>query len=124
MIQYFDNQDKRHWNWRAVQIWQILISKAANKQLITYGELAEIMGFQGSTVLAHPLGHIMVYCEANELPPLTSLVINQGGSPGDGLSTLKNYESNDAARMEVFKTEWYKIIPPSANDYKDICNEF
>lgn len=66
----------------------------------------------------------MIYCEKNNLPPLTSLVVNQGGSPGDGLSTLKKYESNDSARMEVFKVEWYKIVPPTAEEYERLGDGF
>ena len=47
MINYFDDEDKRHWPWRAVQVWQILVSKAVNKQLMTYGELAEVFSGKG-----------------------------------------------------------------------------
>ncbi|WP_291442756.1 hypothetical protein [Desulfovibrio sp.] len=124
MINYFDDEDKRHWPWRAVQIWQILVSKAVNKQLMTYGELANILGFDGATVLAHPLGHIAVYCEENDLPPLTSLVINQGGKPGDGFPENGKYSSPDEARFKVFTVKWYKIVPPTAEEFAELGSGF
>ena len=117
-ISFFDDEPNRTWPHRAQQIWQILISYASNKQLITYGELAAIIGFGGAGVLAHPLGHIMNYCYENEIPPLTAIVINQDtGSPGVGLTTIEEYGSLDLARLEVFKHEWYKMVPPTVEDY-------
>ncbi|MCH5146011.1 hypothetical protein [Desulfovibrio sp. UIB00] len=124
MINYFDDEDKRHWPWRAVQVWQILVSKAVNKQLMTYGELANILGFEGARVLAHPLGHIAVYCKKNGLPPLTSLVVNVGGSPGDGFPDKEKYSPLDEARFRVFTLEWYKIVPPTAEEYAELGSGF
>ena len=54
----------------ALQIWLILIGKASNRQTITYGSLAEMLGFEGAGTLARMLGHVMFYCQQNELPPL------------------------------------------------------
>lgn len=120
-VSYFDDEPNRTWPHRAQQIWQILISYASNKQLVTYGELADIIGFGGAGVLAHPLGHIMNYCQKNELPPLTSIVINQeSGAPGVGLTAIQEYNSLDLARIDVFHYEWYKIIPPVVEDYDSV----
>ena len=33
---------------RALQIWQILIAKAENRQTMTYGALAHALGFRGA----------------------------------------------------------------------------
>jgi len=69
---------------RAVQIWQILISKAHNRQTITYGILADLLGFKGAGVFAYKLNHIMNFCIQNNLPHLTVLVVNkETGKPGD-----------------------------------------
>ena len=46
---------------RAMQIWQILISKADNESTITYGELADYLGFKGAGVFAQLLDCIMRY---------------------------------------------------------------
>ena len=94
---------------RALQIWQILISAARNRQLLTYGILASMLGYERAGVLAQPLGHIMYYCQQNELPPLTILVVNQDtGVPGEGLTGA----DLNADRESVFRYDWYSIIPP------------
>lgn len=117
----FDDAEYRSWPYRALQIWQILIAHASNKQLLTFGELAKIIGFDGAGVLAHPLGYIMDYCQYYELPPLTSIVINQvTGSFGDGLVTVNEYETVDLARLDVFYFQWYKLLPPSIEELENI----
>lgn len=99
---------------RALQIWQILISKAANRQTLTYKMLAELLGFQGSGTLAPMLGHIMYYCQQNKLPPLTVIVVNQTtGLPGNGLITANNIH---AEREDVFNFDWFAIYPPSVDE--------
>jgi len=93
-----------------LQIWLILVSKAHNRQTVTYGQLAQLLGFKGAGTLAHPLGHIMHYCIQNDVPPLTVLVVNQGtGLPGDG---LVGAELN-ADREAVFEFNWFGLVPPT-----------
>jgi hypothetical protein len=105
---------------RALQIWQILIGKAANRQIMTYGMLAQMLGFRGAGTLAHPLGHIMYYCRATNLPPLTVLVVNQDtGIPGDGLLG----DNLHADREAVFRYDWYGVIPPSPEDLRTVYQE-
>src|SRR5262245_49584794 len=102
---------------RAVQIWQILVAKASNRQTITYGELADILEWGGAGVLGRPLGHIMYYCQQNGLPPLTVIVVGKAkGSPGDGLDVLPSEQNS--AREKVFKHNWFDIIPPDAEELK------
>jgi putative restriction endonuclease len=95
---------------RALQIWLILLSKAHNRQTITYGQLAQLLGFRGAGTLNHPLGHIMYYCIQQALPPLTVLVVNQDtGLPGDGLVGAKL----NADREAVFEFSWFDLVPPT-----------
>lgn len=125
MPEYFDDQTELKASWRAVQLWQILIGCAYNQQIITYGQLADILGYKGAGVFAQLLGRIMYYCEDNDLPPLTSLVVNQSeGEPGDGMEVESKYKSVDAARMKVFAEYWYGIIPPSAEEFENVWEEY
>ncbi len=73
---------------RALQIWQILIAMAANRQTTTYNALAQKLGYQGAgQFMSGLLDPVMLYCQANSLPPLTVLVVNQEtGKPGAGLA--------------------------------------
>ena len=97
---------------RAQQIYQILVSLAHNRQTTTYGRLAGILDFAGAGVFAGMLGHIMNWCDQNELPPLTILVVNQEtGLPGSGLTTPVNLHKE---REQVFNFNWFDVVPPTA----------
>jgi len=103
--------DEAHRNTaRALQIWQILIGLASNRQTITYGQLANLMGMGGAGVLAAMLDPVRLLCDANGLPPLTILVVNATtGLPGNGLPQAEL----QAERERVFRQDWYAIYPPS-----------
>ncbi|WP_432737403.1 hypothetical protein [Maridesulfovibrio sp. FT414] len=122
MPEYFHKQKKIKASWRAVQIWQILVGCAHNQQLITYGQIAKILGYNGAGTMNELIGRIMYYCQDNKLPPLSILAINiKDGTPGEGFELDTNiFETLDEARMKVFHTKWYKIIPPSAEEFEDI----
>jgi hypothetical protein len=101
---------------RALQVWQILIGKAHNRQTITYIALANMIGYSDARPIPNILDHIMRYCVQNDLPSLTALVVNKGtGAPGDGLTTLKD---PDADREEVFNFDWYALIPPTPDEFR------
>lgn len=92
---------------RAMQIWQILIGAAHNRQTLTYGQLADYLEFDGAGVLSQMLDPIMRLCESNGWPPLTCLVVNQEtGVPGSGLSTVENLPQD---REAVYEKKWYAL---------------
>ena len=98
---------------RALQIWLILISKTSNRQTLTYGDLADILGFEGAGTLQNMLGHIMMFCINNGLPPLTVIVVNQEtGLPGGGLIEA----DLNADRERVYKYKWFGMFPPSPEE--------
>lgn len=102
---------------QAVQIWQILISKAHNRQIITYGILADLLGLGGAIILAQPLSIIMYFCSQNDLPPLTVLVVNaKTGLPGEG---LKIDGDLSAVREDVFNYNWYGLLSPSEKQFSE-----
>ena len=95
---------------RALQIWQILIGKAHNRQTVTYGMLADMLGYRSAGIMSQMLGHIMYYCSKHGLPSLTALVVNQDtGVPGEGLTVA----DLNAEREAVFRYDWYSIVPPT-----------
>jgi len=97
---------------RAVQCWQILVGKAMNRQTVTYQGLAGLM-FQrrAAGVLAQILGYVAFYCNDNDLPPLTAIVVRKtGGEPGTGIPVDQN--TIDAQREDVFSCDWFDIYPP------------
>jgi hypothetical protein len=97
---------------RALQIWQILISKAHNRQTVTYGILAEMLGFEGAGTMHDMLGHIGAYCALHDLPLLNTIVVGKdSGLPTDG--TLGRDPNEE--RERVFRHQWFKIYPPRAD---------
>jgi len=100
---------------RAIQIYQILIGAAHNRQVLTYPILSEKIGVptQG---LGHHLDHIMRYCSHGGLPPLTVLVVQtDSGKPGEGFT---NFEDLHRDREKVFAHDWYRMKPLTVEDMK------
>ena len=102
---------------RALQAWQYLIGKAAARQIVQYDELRMLMEYPTSNPLGRILGCIMHYCQQNELPPLTILVVNRSGVPGGGF-TDENQVNYHQRREDVFNFPWFRIVPPSIDDFQ------
>lgn len=101
---------------RAIQAWQILISKGMNRQTLTYEGLSALMyGKHAAGVLSQILGHLAFYCEDNHLPPLTTLVVAKGeGKPGDRIPVEP--AKIDAERESVYHFDSYNLHTPSETD--------
>ena len=116
--------DDSHFHTRALQIWQILIGRAHNRQEITYRDLRHLMGYpEGSyNVLSRCLDPVMRYCQQNNLPPLTVLVVGERtGKPGQGFTAGSGDWNSDRAR--VFAFDWYSIFPPTPDELQGVPEE-
>ena len=72
-----------------------------------------MFGKEAAGVLARVLGHIAFYCEDNDLPPLTTLVVGKWpGKPGTKIPV--DPAKIDEERERVYREDWYDIYPPSA----------
>jgi len=111
-----DNDEVNRSAIRALQAWQYLISKARNRQLVRYGELADLMGYTDNRPLSSILGHIMYYCQQEVLPPLTIIVVNNDGTPGEGFTQVPR-EQFDAQRETTFGFDWFSIYPPTPAEF-------
>lgn len=101
---------------RAVQAWQILVGAAMNRQTVTYEGLSKLMyGKEAAGVLAHILGHVAFYCEENNIPPLTALVVKKfTGEPGHRIPV--DPARIDEERENIYQHDWYDVYPPSESD--------
>lgn len=98
---------------RALQIWQVLIGAAHNRQLLTYPMVAERIGM-ATQGLAPSLALVSAYCAARALPPLTVLVVGtHSGQPGEGLDTVSDVGRD---REAVFTHNWYAMVPVTAEE--------
>lgn len=99
---------------QAVQVWQVLIAAASSRQTLTYTMLGERIGLDAAK-LSIPLGMVNRYCAMKQLPPLAVLVVRaDAGTPASELTWTTDV---DFAREAVYQLEWFKLKPPSANDF-------
>jgi len=104
---------------RAVQAWQILVGAAMNRQTLSYLRLSKLMyGKSAQGVLDRILGHIAFYCQDNQLPVLTCIVVNQTtGLPGQDIPIL--LDQLNAERERVYAEDWYDIYRPNARNLRE-----
>ncbi|MDR6430736.1 putative restriction endonuclease [Brucella pseudogrignonensis] len=101
---------------RSIQIYTILVVAAHNRQILTYKIVANLIGYRGAGVLDRQLGLLLHWCEHNNLPPLTSIVVNtKTGIPGEGFQL----EDMNSAREKVFAFKWYQIVAPTEDDLNE-----
>ena len=103
---------------RAVQIWQILISKSHSHQMLSYNELGKLIGYSLDRVgeLRNILDIIDIFCNQNRLPLLTCLVLTKDtGLPSRDSNWSAAKLNNE--RAKVFKHNWFDIYPPSEDDF-------
>jgi hypothetical protein len=68
-------------------------------------------------VLDRILGHVAYFCQAEGLPPLTSIVGGKyGGVPGQAIPV--NHDEMDERREETYRYDRYNLYPPSADELK------
>lgn len=89
---------------RAFKAWPVLVQRAKERKTITYKELGEEIGVHHRAI-RYVLSVIQDYCLAEDLPPLTILIVNSSGKPGDGFIAydLRNFK---AGLNEVFDFQW------------------
>lgn len=101
---------------RAIQVYQVLIAAAYQRQTLTYEMVGERIGMPRQA-LGQQLHHLQNYCEREGLPPITALVVRKGeGTPSTG---YHEGESVDAERERVFAHEWYKRAPLTEAELRD-----
>lgn len=122
-------QGSRVWD-QAEQVWRILTAVAmmagrTGKRTITYGELAEFMGYDSRAghTLGRPLGLVGQMCLSSRLPPLNVLVVTQHGQqPGD--EVLLRPGSTVAADQEaVLAEDWFGWRAPVAGSFRRLLEE-
>ncbi len=100
---------------RAAQFWSLLVLAARTQHVLSYDVMERLTGIPRRAV-GDFLGPIQEYCKRNDLPPLTSLVVNEKtGLPSEGFT-----EATDifGAQARVFVYDWLGRKPPSPEDFK------
>jgi len=117
MIEYFGNLEGKPY--RAVQAWQILVGAAYHRQTLTYEDMSELMDYGIARNVVNALDPIFRYCENNDLPPLTALVVGMhSGIPGE--SFVEEYPNIPKAQADVYARDWYAIRPPTPEQFAEL----
>jgi len=105
---------------RALQMYSVLIVLAAQQRLIAYDDLSNIIGYaqQG---LGRPLEIIQTYCQQQNIPPLTSIVISI--RTGDPMPGFDNVEDSVRAQRKTFVFDWIGQDLPSLEQLENIQNQ-
>ena len=101
---------------RAQQIWSILVLAAEFRQVLTYEIVGQACGVPPPSI-GDFLRPIQQYCTEENLPPLTSLVVNKNtGLPGEGFIAAENVP---LAQIQTFAYDWLTLSAPSAEQFAD-----
>ncbi|MEQ9886192.1 hypothetical protein [Pectobacterium zantedeschiae] len=112
---------------QANMIWYILSGYAhANKEsgkLITYGELAELMGYgrRAGRGLKEALALVSLYSLYNNLAPMSVIVVNQVTEEPGFLEMLREGRTLAQEQNAVFDTNWYKYRVPSPGTFRKVA---
>lgn len=111
---------------RAYRAWPILTQRAIEGKTITYGELGTILGVHHRAI-RYVLSLIQDYCLEEKLPPLTILIVNQGGKPGTGFIAY-DVDKLEEGEALVRSYNWNVILNPFAfasdgTTYEEIVTE-
>jgi hypothetical protein len=110
---------------RAIQIYQVLIAAAHNRQLLTYEIVGGHIGVPKQGLAGH-LEHILRYCERRRLPPLTSICVSKRtGLPSHGFTDRVSTtpEELHREREAVYAHNWYGERPVTVADLQATTNE-
>ena len=100
---------------RAAQYWSLLVLAARTQHVLSYDLMGRLTGIPRQGVGAF-LGPIQEYCKRKDLPPLTSLVVNEKtGLPSEGFTEARDIFG---AQARVFVYDWLGHGAPSPEDFK------
>lgn len=110
--------EQAHFIWIALSAWV----QHQKDRIITYGELAILLGYeaQAGRTLADALGMVSLYCLYNDLPPLSCIVVPKNSdSPGwEGM--IPNGSSVSKEQKRVWKTKWHLFRTPSPGTFRRV----
>jgi hypothetical protein len=103
-----------------MQVWSILVFAACQQKKVSYDFISKLIGVPRPGI-GQFLFSIYHYCEQNDLPPLTSIVISHvTGRPAEDVfpEDLDLFESQSM----TFVYNWQSLHAPNAEDFKAAYN--
>jgi hypothetical protein len=104
---------------RAQQLWSIIVLGARNRQMLTHEIVGQACGVPPPSI-GDFLRPIQRYCSEEDLPPLTSSIVNKNtGLSGEGFIADENVP---LAQIQTFSVDWLSLSAPSAKQFADSYN--
>ena len=108
---YADNPSRGR---RAHQIYLILIAMAHNRRVVTYGEIADLIGWKTAKNIGWFLGPIYHWAAKHDLPRLTWIVVSKNtGEPSYAAYEEDSQYSLPKEQQRVFNYNWFSVRPPT-----------
>ncbi len=113
---------------RALQIYLVLIGCARQRQTITYGQLAALIGMPGAyRALGRILDLLDKWTRQEGLPVIVALAVNEEtGLPGDRFYSGARIDDAAAwprALVDVFGYDWLVVVPPTIKQLQALDEE-
>jgi len=107
-------------NDRLTQLWAMLVESAHAQRVLTYAILEQLIGVPKQAIGCW-LTAIQDYCNFHNLPPLTSLVLDES----DDLSSRGLAEAEDVfgERARVYLFNWLSQNSPSPEDIQNATDK-
>ena len=98
---------------RTAQLWSLLVFAAHDQKILSYDNVRQLTGIPQQGVCQF-LVSIQAYCEHHQLPPLTSICVNElTGMPSESLMEAKEIFG---AQARVFVYDWFVRKAPTPEE--------
>ncbi len=113
--------EQAHFVWSALAAWVV----HRNRELVTYGQLAELLGYspQAGRTLAEPLGLVSLYCLYNDLPPLSCIVVGAESNKPGWEEMIPNNSTLKREQKRVWRTDWHLYRTPTPGTFRRVKDE-
>ena len=89
---------------------------AADRQTVTYDDLARRINRGGPNLLAGPLDLITRGCQQHSVPPIASLVVEQATGLAAPRFSAVSKDGIPREQERVWEFVWYGILPPTIEE--------
>lgn len=93
------------------QLWSLLVESAHAQRVLTYDIIGQMIGVPEQAIGCF-LRPIQDYCHFNDLPPLTSLILNEKAGP----PALNETGDVIEKRARVYFFDWFSQKSPTPED--------
>jgi hypothetical protein len=96
---------------RLTQLWSLLVESAHAQRVLTYDIIGQLIGVPEQAIGCF-LRPIQDYCQFNDLPPLTVLILNEEAGP----PALNETGDESEKRARVYFFDWFSQKSPTPED--------